>query len=474
MFLKKEGEDYVSNFFRSKLYDKDKKMYLVTVDDGNFLFLNKSAFRQLKCGNIEDEDLFLKLVAKGIIVTDENFNLIVDRMGKRYSFLDNGTSLHIVIPTSRCNLGCKYCFAEPDSIGAPKEKYDLDEKTAKKIVEFIMSSPSRAITIEFQGGEATARFDLVKIMTNYAKELNEKYKKNLKLAIVSNLTLMNDEMAQWFVDNDVTVCTSLDGPKVVHDKNRIILAKEGVEIGTYERVVYWIKRINAICEEKKKKWRVNALMTNTKHSLPYYKEIIDEYVSLGISLVDIRGLTYVGKAVRNEDNLSYSFDDFVDFYKKSLKYIQERQTKGVRIDDRMKRLYKTKILENKPTYHTDYESPCGAATGQITYHSNGDIYTCHEALGRDEFKLGNVFADDWKSVFKKSEVSKGILNSMLEANPICDRCVFKPYCGTCMVENFYHFGKFNFYPTKTGRHHETVMHCKEMFDGILKEVEERI
>ena len=468
MFLKKEGEDYILNFYRHKLYDKKRTLYLLTVDDGNFIFLNKEGMINLKKGLVTNKEMYERLLERGIIINDSNFNDIVKKTRKRYAFLMNGTSLHIVIPTSRCNLGCTYCFASPDPITAPRDEKDLDEKTAIKIVDFIMNSPSNAITIEFQGGEATARFDLVKIMSKHAKKLNKKLKKDLVLTIVSNLTLMTDDMANWLIDNDVSICTSLDGPKYVHDENRFIHVKEGKEVGTYDRVIYWIKRINSFYKKKKINRQVFALMTITKHSLPYYKEIIDEYVSLGIYLLDIRHLTFVGKAAQSSLPIHYSENEFIDFYNKSLEYMKELEKKGIRTVERMKSMYDVKVLENRPTYHTDFESPCGAATGQIVYHSNGDVYTCHEALGRDEFRLGNVFSDSWQDIFTKEETSKAILNSMLESNVKCDRCVFKPYCGTCMVENFYHFGKFNFYPTKTAKHSETIMQCTKIFDEVLE------
>lgn len=470
MFIKKEGTDYLSNFYRSALYDKINKLYLLTTDDGNFLFVNSSALRQLRTGKIIDENLYNIFLSKNILVNENNFNRIVQKTTKRYGFLANGTSLHIVIPTHRCNLGCTYCFASATKIEDSKDENDLDEKTAKKIVEFIITSPSHAITIEFQGGEATARFDTVKLMSLYAKELNKKYKKDLKITIVTNLTLMTEEIALWLVENDISICTSFDGPKIVHDKNRFINAKNGIEIGTYDKVVHWIKRINQICQEKNKPWRVNALMTITKHSLPYYKEIIDEYVKLNLQFVNIRSLTEVGRVEENSDSIMYSKKEFTKFYENSINYIKELHKKGIYMSERILEMYAQKILLNTPTYHADFESPCGAATGQITYHNNGNIYTCNEALGRDEFKIGNVFEDNWKGVFQKKETSKAILNSMLESNVKCDRCVFKPYCGTCMVENFYHLGKFNFYPSKTSKHHETIYQCKTIFDEILKNI----
>ncbi len=474
MFEKKEGIDYISNYYRHQLYDKKNKLYLITTDEGSFIFLNSSAFRQLKKGKIIDEKLYSSLLTKTIIVSEDNFNYIVEKTSQRYSFLGNGTSLHIVIPTHRCNLSCTYCFASAAKMTDAIEKTDLNEHTALKIIEFIMKSPSKAITIEFQGGEATVRFDILQKMTNHARKLNEKYNKDLNITVVSNLTLMTEEKANWLIDNNVTICTSFDGPKQVHDKNRYIHAKDNKEIGTYDTVSYWIKKLNELYKLKNVDEKVNALITITKHSLPYHKEIIDEYIKHNVNFVDIRALTEVGRVVEDTPDILYTKEDFIKFYEKSMQYINELSKKGIKVTERIKELYEIKILENKPGYHTDFESPCGAATGQITYFSDGNIYTCNEALGRDEFKIGNVFADKWSDIFKRKETSKAILNSMLEQNVKCDRCTYKPYCGTCMVENYYHLGKFNYYPTKTAKHHETIYQSKLIFDPLVKQIVETL
>lgn len=471
-FIKKEGIDYISNFYRYDYYKNDKNNILLTTDDGNFLFLNQSSFKQLKRGKIEDKDIYKKLIDKGFIINQDNFQNVVDKTRKRYTFLMNGTSLHIVVPTSRCNQACPYCFAAPDHIGADKEKTDMSEETAKKTIDFILQSPSYAITIEFTGGEALARFDIIKDMIEYAKKKNESLKKDLRFTIVTNLTMASERMLEWLIDNDITICTSLDGPKQVHDKNRIILGAKGKVIGTYDKVIYWINWVNEKYKEKNKPQKLSALMTITKYSLPYHKEIIDLYVSLGMNLVDVRALTMVGNIMDiGARDMWYSKEDFIDFYLKSIAYIDELRSKGVDLDDRMRDLYNKKILENEPTYHTDYESPWGAAIGGLTYNADGSIYACHEAMGQKEFNLGNVHKDTWKTLFKKDETSFVIMSSMLEANPMCDRCALKPYCGTIPIENYSMFGKFNFYPSKTSRHHETTFHAHRVFDKILNKLE---
>jgi His-Xaa-Ser system radical SAM maturase HxsB len=467
MFKQVEGIDYICNFYRYELFDKKNNHYLLTTDSSSFVFLNKQEFRMLKRGTISSEPTFNLLKEKGIVLTKKNLSHVKNTLATRYSFLQNGCSLHIVIPTARCNLGCDYCFADPSEIHAPKGDNDMSEKTAKNTVEFILNSPSKAVSIEFTGGEPLARFDLVKLMVTYAQELNTTRKKDLRFSIVTNLSLMNKEIMDFLITNEFSICTSLDGPKELHDKHRVIHANKGREIGTWDTVMHWIKTINAEYISRTINKKVYALMTITKDSLTYPKEIIDTYLELDIEIVDIRAMMFVGRITDLENQKSmYEYGDFITFYQQCLEYINSLQKKGIAIEDRMTQLYKKKILSGKPTYHTDYESPWGAGISGLTYHSNGSIYCCHEALGNDDFLLGDV-TQKWMSLFSTKEMAFTIMSSLLEANPQCDRCVYKPYCATSPIENISAQSDINFRPSKTVKHHETLFHAKREFSKLL-------
>ncbi|MFW9873762.1 MAG: radical SAM protein, partial [Candidatus Thorarchaeota archaeon] len=209
-----EQESYVLNHLRSR---KLRDNYLITTDYGSWAYLTDKEYKQLKNNNL-GEPLFSLLKEKGIILNKYNAHNVIIDYRKKCLYLFQGTSLHIVVPTLRCNLKCIYCHSVAKSLTA--KGYDMDKETAKKTVEFIFQSPSRAITIEFQGGEPLLRFDLVKYIVKYAKQLNKKYKKNLKFSLVTNLTLMNNDILKFLMSHVVGICTSLDGCKLVHNKNR--------------------------------------------------------------------------------------------------------------------------------------------------------------------------------------------------------------------------------------------------------------
>ena len=83
-----------------------------------------------------------------------------------------------------------------------------------------MQSTSPYICFEYTGGEPTINLDVIKFMVEYAKEKNKYEKKIVEHSVVTNMTYMNEEIATIFVDNDIWVCTSLDGPAENHNWNR--------------------------------------------------------------------------------------------------------------------------------------------------------------------------------------------------------------------------------------------------------------
>lgn len=423
----KTKSDYEINRFRFK---KIKDSFIVTTDDGSWLKLQKNEFDNLKKKRLNNKELFSRLEEKGIILTERNKKEIVARLAKKYAFLSNGTVLHIVIPTLRCNFKCVYCHASSKPI---KEKeYDMNIPTAKKVVDFIFQSPSYFITIEFQGGEPLLRFDIVKFIIEYSKELNKKHKKSLVFSLVTNFSLMDEKKLKFLVDNEVGICTSLDGPELLHNKNRCF------PNGSYKFVQKWVRLLQ---KEYKKddimNRRVNALITITKSSLPYHKKIIDEYVKLGLNDIFLRFLNNLGDARPVWNSISYSPEEFIRFWKKSMDYILKLNKKGIMVREWLSLIVLQKLLWNAEPNYFEQRSPCGAVIGQLAYNYNGDIYSCDEGrmIGEDIFKVGNAKKDSYKKVVSSPQ-SCALIASSVNDTQICDYCAYKPYCGICPVCNF--------------------------------------
>lgn len=79
----------------------------------------------------------------------------------------------------------------------------MTKQTAKNIVKTIFQSPSPCIKIEFQGGDPSTDFEMVKYIIEEAEWQNLFKKKELDFVICTNLTLLNEKMVQYLKNTTV-------------------------------------------------------------------------------------------------------------------------------------------------------------------------------------------------------------------------------------------------------------------------------
>jgi len=401
------AKEYVKNHIRHK---KLSKGHLITNDYGSWAHLTDEEYAQFTADNMP-QSLQESLASKGILLSEENVEQVIEEYRRKNSFLFQGASLHIVVPTLRCNLRCIYCHAKAQPLAA--QGYDMDMATAKKSIDFIFQTPSVPISIEFQGGEPLLRFDLVKYMVEYIKEKNKTHKKNVHISIVTNLNYMTDEIFEFFKSHGVGICTSLDGPENVHNANR----------ANHGKTHNWIKKIV-------ESYTVNAMLLVTEHSVGFHKEIVDEYLGLGLDKIWIKPVNKLAYAVENWRKVGISPEQYLDFYKKALDYIVKTNKKQSLVENYTKILLR-KILTKDCVNFTDLESPCGAVIGQLALNYDGNVYTCDEGRQFDIFKLGSI--DQPYRELVTSREACAIVHASINDNSYCDICAFKPYCGLCPV-----------------------------------------
>lgn len=448
-------------FFRFKKLDKD---YLLTNDVGDYIFLSPGDFDKHLQGKLEKKSLkYQELKRKNFIGDELDLDKCVEKYKQKNQFLFSaGPSLHIIVVTLRCDHKCVYCQASSCSVG-DKNK-DLSEENARKIVDYIFSTPNNNIAIEFQGGEPLLNWPVVKFIIEYALKKNKKEKRDLELRLVSNFTEMDEEKMNYLFKKAVVFCTSLDGPEELHNQNRIY-----IEGNSYQIAIKWLKKLL----KNYKKYYIyqpGALTTVTSRSLPVYKQIIDQYVELGLDNIVLRPLTPLGMARKTWQQIGYSTSQFLEFYKKSLDYILELNLKkGLRFREMIATNMLTKILTDKDPNYFELRSPCGAGIGQMLYNYNGDIYTCDEGRMIDEetFKIGSVLTDSYNNIINNQTVRTICIASCLDNLP-CDNCAYKPYCGTCPVISYIESG--NIFPQLPNN--SRCQLNKGIFDYIFKKIQE--
>ncbi len=423
---------------------------LVTSTEGEFAMLSHEEFASFARGDVQPETPLYKLLAqKNLVRAAFDEKRMVERVRARKGFLSWGPNLHIMVVTLRCNETCVYCHASRANMDATHT--DMTPEVADRTVDQIFATTSPSITIEFQGGEPLVAFDIVKRIVARARQKNDKAGKRLEFTMVSNMSLMDDEKLTWLVENKVQMCTSVDGPEHLHNKQRKLVGGSA-----HAEATKWIKRVNEAYGAMgldPTLYHVEALLTTTRDALPKWKEIVDTYVELGCRALFLRPVDPFGFADKTAPRIEYPRAEYMEFYRSAVDYMITLNQNGTEILERFAAIFLTKILGGEDPNFLDVRSPCGAAIGQVAYSYDGKIFTCDEGrmlheMGDDTFLVGHVadapadgsdpdavFRKRYREVMSHETVRAMAVASNLDAQPDCVNCTYQPYCGVCPVHN---------------------------------------
>lgn len=402
--------------------EKIKDKYLVSNMMGCWDALDDEEFRLFHSLRVlEGGPLFDRLLGKGLIVSEENMRSVMDGFRRMNANLFTDAGLHIAVVTKRCNLCCDYCQAQG---GISSEDMSID--TASRVLQYLFDVRNNSVTLEFQGGEPLLNWPVVRFLTENARKFNT-LGKNLSIVLVTNLLLMDDEKMRFLMDHNVDVCTSLDGPAEIHDKNRLDASGTPTHAQLTEKINYISRKFGR---------RVHMLPTITKDSLAYPERIIDEYLRLGQPEIPLRPVNKIGRAAVHWEKIGYSAEEFNDFYDRALAYMMKLNRSGTFVSDRIARIILTKVFLKEDPSYVDMMNPCGAGRGVIVYGVDGSCYPTDEArmLDGEMFKLGNIRDVDYDKMLNNEN-----LLSLLGAG--CSilwnyRSVFSPWMGIDPVVNY--------------------------------------
>ncbi len=420
--------------FRFERFNEEE--YLLTNEVGEYIFLKNEDFYSFV--NIETDinsDIFQNITSRQIATIDDTesvVRMLATKYRTKKSILRDFTSLHMVVPTLRCNSSCIYCQVARKNMD--DHSADMTKKTAKKIVKSIFESPSPYLKIEFQGGDPSTDFDMVKYIIEEAEWLNLFKKRNLGFVICTNLSLLDEGMVKYLKKHNCEISTSLDGPADLHNTNRP-LQDSTLTHEVFEERLEMIRRIWG------KDDSVSALMTTSKHSLGRFKEIVDEYVRLGFNNIFLRSLNPYGFAKKYKEKIAYPVEDFIENFREGLDYIIELNKKGIFFIEGYAALLLKRILTPFATGFVDLQSPAGVGIAGVIYDYNGNVYVSDEArmlarFGNNYFCLGNVSENSYEEMFNGELLRSIITSSCTECLPQCAECVYQPYCGADPVRNF--------------------------------------
>lgn len=422
-------------FFR---YRELGDAYVVTNAQGDWVLLSAEEFKAFAEGAVDRASaLHARLTDANLLRAEFDTQRAVERLQRRKRFLYAGPNLHMMVVTLRCNETCVYCHASRADMDAVHT--DMTKETAEKSVDLALGTTSPYVTIEFQGGEPLVNWPVVQHIVEYATERNKSLGKQLEFTMVSNLALMDEDRLKYLLDHRVQLCTSIDGPEHLHDRQRKLVGQSA-----FKAAVFWIRRINQAYAEQgldTSLYHVEALLTTTREALGRGREIVDTYTDLGCRALFLRPVDPFGFMERTGRRVEYPRSEYLKFYRETTDYIIEKNRQGAQLLERYAAIFLTKILGGDDPNFLDIRSPSGAGLGGVAYNYDGKVFAGDEArmlheTGDDAFLLGHVDTLTYRALVTHPTIRALALASNVDGRPDCVNCAYNPYCGACPVHTY--------------------------------------
>ena len=320
--------------------------------------------------------------------------------------------------SSLCNMRCKYCFySDVSEHREVKSNGIMTEETTdillQRVFEYV-KKPS-VINFAFQGGEPTlAGIKYFEYFTNRVEEMNTEGH-TIHYSLQTNGYLVNEKFCELFKKYNFLVGISMDGPREVHDCNRV----DANQQGTYDKVNQAIKLFN------KYKVEYNVLSVITKQMAKKPQTLFKHYVKSNIKYVQLipclKSLDYKeGDTLSKYDLTPQEYAQFLkDMFHSWYEAYKSNQYISIRQFDNL--IY---MVNGQPPEQCGMSGRCNL---QCVVEADGSIYPC-DFYVLDQFKQGNLRENSLEEMIC-SEGSKAFLDYQVPESPLCKSCKVYQLCG---------------------------------------------
>ncbi len=355
-----------------------------------------------------------ELKKEGKLFTEDSFSDYADSLKRKTSGVVKALCLHIA---HTCNLNCSYCFASQGKYKGDRALMSLE--VGKRALDFLIenSGSRRNLEVDFFGGEPLMNFEVVKQLVEYARIREKEAGKNFRFTLTTNGMLINDDVIDFANREMSNVVLSLDGRKEVHDKFRVDYNGKG----SYDKIVPLFQKLVKARDNK------NYYMRGTfTHNNPDFLEDIKTMLSLGFTELSMEPVVCA-----KDDPSALTEEDLpivLKQYEELANLMIERQNEGKPFT-----FYHYMIdLKGGPCIYKRV-SGCGSGTEYMAVTPWGDLYPCHQFVGDEKFKLGNVYTG-----VDNTKIQDEFMACNVYAREECKDCWAKLYCSGGCAANAYH------------------------------------
>ena len=354
------------------------------------------------------------LKEQGKLFAPDTFASMAGKLKEKTAGVVKALCLHVA---HTCNLNCAYCFASQGKYHG--DRAIMSFEVGKQAFDYLIknSGTRRNLEVDFFGGEPLMNFDVVKQLVAYAREIEKEHNKNFRFTLTTNGLLIDDDVIEFANKEMSNVVLSLDGRKEIHDCYRVDYSGNG----SWDRIVPKFQQLVEAREGK------NYYMRGTfTHRNPDFLNDIKQMLDLGFNELSMEPVVCAqgDPAELTEDDLPIVLDQ----YEKLAELMLEKNKEGKPFT-----FYHYMIdLTGGPCIYKRI-SGCGSGTEYMAVTPWGDLYPCHQFVGDERFRLGDV----WTGV-TNTEIQDEFAACNVYAHEECKDCWARLYCSGGCAANAYH------------------------------------
>lgn len=417
------GYNIVLDICSGSVHAVDEVAYdIIGMFEGNSreTVLKAVAEKYAKRADITEQDIsecydqVLRLRDSGKLFAPDTFEQMAGHLKEKTAGVVKALCLHVA---HTCNLNCAYCFASQGNYHG--DRAVMTYEVGKQALDFLVanSGSRHNLEVDFFGGEPLMNFDVVKKLVAYARSIEKECGKNFRFTLTTNGLLIDDEVIDFANREMSNVVLSLDGRKEIHDRYRVDYAGKG----SWDRIV---PKFQKLVEARGGK---NYYMRGTfTHANPDFLEDIRQMLDLGFTELSMEPVVCAAgdPAELTAEDLPIVLEQYEQLAQMMLRRDQEGKPFT---------FYHYMIdLTGGPCIYKRI-SGCGSGTEYMAVTPWGDLYPCHQFVGEEKFKLGNI----WDGVIN-TNIQKEFASCNVYAHPECRDCWARLYCSGGCAANAYH------------------------------------